>query len=263
LLFLESAKKWPKTKVQPRNPSKFYQRTLTPLNSKIFPGDVVNRAKYLILDNIGCALGGTQTELGRKYLRVSANWKGIPESTVMGTGTRVSCMNAVYVNTQLANVLDFDDTYDLYSPGHPGNAIIQTAVGLGEAIDASGEELLTAVILGYEVCLRIGRAEGPIDWQWSIYVDSMTRGTTTVSSRLLKLDREEICTAFHHAMELIFPLNREKFDIPASTTVPEAAKFSPVPFPFPFPFKKKSQKELKKNLFISFPISSIAELSFK
>ncbi|UCH95303.1 MAG: MmgE/PrpD family protein [Candidatus Aminicenantes bacterium] len=186
-----------------------------------FPKDVVNRAKYLILDNIGCALGGTQTDLGRKYLRVAANWKGIPESTIMGIGTRVSCMNAAYVNTQLANVLDFDDTYDLYSPGHPGNAIIQTAISLGEAVDASGEELLTAVILGYEVCLRIGQAEGPIDWQWPIYVDSMTRGTTAVSSRLLKLEREEICTAFHHAIELLFPPKREKFDIPASMVVPE------------------------------------------
>jgi 2-methylcitrate dehydratase PrpD len=186
-----------------------------------FPGDVVTRAKYLILDNIGCALGGTQTGVGKKFLKLAANWKGAPESTVMGTGSKVSCMNATYVNTQLANVLDFDDTYDLYSPGHPGNAIIQTAIALGEAVDASGEELLTAVILGYEVCLRIGQAEGPIDWQFSIYVDSMTRGTTTVSSRLLKLDQEEICAAFHHAIELLFPPQRQKYDIPATTPVPE------------------------------------------
>jgi len=186
-----------------------------------FPEAVINRAKYLILDNIGCALGGTQTDIGKKYLRVSANWKGAPESTVMGIGTGVSCMNAAYVNAQLANVLDFDDTYDLYSPGHPGNAIVQTAIALGEAVDASGEELLTAVILGYEVCLRIGRAEGPIDWQWSIDVDAMTRGTTTVSSRLLKLDQEEICSAFRHVMELIFPPLRQKYDVPTDTPVPE------------------------------------------
>ena len=188
---------------------------------KDFPDDVVRRARYLILDNIGCALGGTQMELGKKYLRVSANWKGAPESTVMGTGTRVSCMNAVYVNAQLANVLDFDDTYDLYSPGHPGNALVQTAIALGEAVGASGEDMLTAVILGYEVCLRIGRAVGPIDWQFSIYMDSMTRGTTTVSSRLLKLDQEEICSAFYHAMELLLPPQRQKYDVPTNTPVPE------------------------------------------
>jgi 2-methylcitrate dehydratase PrpD len=186
-----------------------------------FPDDVVRRAKYLILDNIGCALGGTQTDIGKKYLKVAANWKGIPESTVMGTGTRVSCMNAAYVNAQLANVLDFDDTYDYYSPGHPGNALVQTAIALGEAVDASGEELLTAVILGYEVSLRIGRALGSIKWQMPMFLDSMTRGTSTVASRLLKLDQKEICNALHHAIEIPLPAERHRFDLPAGITVPE------------------------------------------
>jgi 2-methylcitrate dehydratase PrpD len=186
-----------------------------------FPGDVVTRAKYLILDNIGCALGGTQTGVGKKYLKLAANWKGTPESTVMGIGSKVSCMNAAYVNAQLANVLDFDDTYDLYSPGHPGNAIIQTAIALGESIGASGEEVLTAVILGYEVSLRIGRALGSIDWQTPMYLDSMTRGTTTVSSRLLKLEEKEICNALHHAIEIPLPAKRQKFDIPPAFIVPE------------------------------------------
>lgn len=186
-----------------------------------FPGDVVTRAKYLILDNIGCALGGTQTGVGKKYLKVAVNWKGIPESTVMGIGSKVSCLNAAYVNAQLANVLDFDDTYDLYSPGHPGNAIVQTAIALGESVDASGEEVLTAVILGYEVSLRIGRALGSIKWQTTMFLDSMTRGTTTVSSRLLKLEKKEICNALHHAIEIPLPAKRQRFDIPAAFTVPE------------------------------------------
>jgi 2-methylcitrate dehydratase PrpD len=113
---------------------------------KDFPGDVVNRAKYLILDNIGCALGGTQTEIGKKYLRVSANWKGAPESTVIGAGTRVSCMNAAYVNAQLANVLDFDDTYDLYSPGHPMTEEELKAKFRANTIDIFSEDQVTRII---------------------------------------------------------------------------------------------------------------------
>jgi 2-methylcitrate dehydratase PrpD len=186
-----------------------------------FPEDVVTMAKYLILDNIGCALGGTQTDIGRKFLRMATSWKGSPESTIIGTGTRVSCMNAVYVNTQLANVLDFDDTYDLFSPGHPGNALVQTAISMGDEVNASGREVLTAVILGYEITLRIGRSTGPIEWQNSMYLDSMTRGTTTVASRLLKLDQKETCNALHHVYEFTFPQHRQKFDLPASMTVEE------------------------------------------
>jgi len=188
---------------------------------KDFPEDVIGRAKYLILDNIGCALGATQTAVGKKFLKVAADWKSIPESTVMGIGSKVSCMNAAYVNAQLANVLDFDDTYDLYLPGHPGNAIVQTAVALGESIGASGEELLTAVILGYEVSLRIGRSLGPIEWQIPMFMDSMARGTTTVSSRLLKLDQKEISNALHHAIEIPLAPKRQRFDLPASMIVPE------------------------------------------
>jgi hypothetical protein len=49
---------------------------------KDFPREVISRAKYLILDNIGCALGATQTDISKKFLKVAANWKSIPESTV-------------------------------------------------------------------------------------------------------------------------------------------------------------------------------------
>ena len=186
-----------------------------------FPEEVVKRAKYLILDSIGCALGGTQVELGKDYLKLAEAWGTGSESTLIAKGTIVSCMNAAFANTQLANVLDFDDTYDLYSPGHPGNALVHTAIAFGEAVGASGEEVLTAVILGYEVCLRIGRAEGPIDWEWpSIYLSSMTRGTSTVSSRLLKLDKQKIATALQHAMVIQLTPKHLKFDIPPSVTVP-------------------------------------------
>lgn len=186
-----------------------------------FPGDVVQQARYLILDNIGCALGGAQTDTGRKFLNVADNLGGNSESTVPGIGSRVSCLTAAYVNSQLANVLDFDDTYDFYLPGHPGNAIVQTALALGEAVDGSGEDLLTAVILGYEVSLRIGRAQGSIKWQMQILSDPMTRGTTTVSSRLLKLDKEKICNALHHCLDFFLPPSRQRYDLPASTIVPE------------------------------------------
>ena len=186
-----------------------------------FPPEVIKRAKYLILDNIGCALGGTQMEEGRKFLRVGANWKGTPESTVIGTGDRISCMSAAYVNTELANILDFDDTYDLYSPGHPGDALIQPALVVGEAVGASGKELLTAIILAYEVSLRIGRGEGALDWQSTSYVGSITRGTITAAARLLKLNRDELTIAFRHVTEFLLPRKREKFDVPTDIAVPE------------------------------------------
>jgi 2-methylcitrate dehydratase PrpD len=42
--------------------------------------------------------------------------------------------------------------------GHPGIHVIPAALALGEAVEATGEEVLTAVIAGYEVGARTGQA---------------------------------------------------------------------------------------------------------
>ena len=84
-----------------------------------FPKEVVWQAKQCILDSIGCALGGAQTELGRQYIKIAKDMGGECTSTVIGDGARVSCMNAAYTNALLSNALDFDDTH-LYAISHPG-----------------------------------------------------------------------------------------------------------------------------------------------
>ncbi len=186
-----------------------------------FPGHVVNRARYLMLDSIGCALGALQTETGKKYLRLAETWDKGTGSRVIGSGLQVSCMNAAFVNTQLANVLDFDDTYDLYLPAHPGNTLVHTALALGDALGASGQEVLTALVLGYEVSLRAGRAGGAIDWQEPFFTSAMVMGTAAVSSKLLNLSQQEVAAALSHAQEWIVPSRREKFDMPGTLVIPE------------------------------------------
>jgi len=188
-----------------------------------FPKEVIAKAKYLILDSIGCALGGVQTDIGRIYIELAKDLRGEPESTVIGDGTKISSMNAANVNTQLANLLDFDDTYEFYPPGHPGCEIIQTALALGEAVRASGEELLAAVIVGYEISLRVGRAAGSFLWHlWisPLGISSRLLGPAAVACRLLKLDREATCNALRiaQAQDIGLPL-RGKHSVPEDTTV--------------------------------------------
>lgn len=177
-----------------------------------FPEEVVKRAKYLVLDNIGCVLGATQTEIGKKYLALGRSLGGGKEVTILGSGDKVSCLTAAYINGQLANTLDFDDTYDFYSPAHPGIGIVQTALSLGEAVDASGEEVLTAVILGYESSMHVGRAAGSIFWK-TPFIYPFTMGTAVVSARLLKLERKQIADAIRQAGMWSSPPTIRKFDV--------------------------------------------------
>ena len=208
-------------KISVSPPIQTYAQYLTTVKFQALPKDAVQKAKYLILDSIGCALGGAQTDPGKRHIALGKDLGGNAESTVIGDGAQVSSMNAAYVNAQLSNLLDFDDIDDFYPPGHPGNAIVQTALALGQSVKASGEELLTAVIVGYEVCQRVGRASGSLLWQTNLDSLAGLVGPAAVSSRLLKLDRGAAVDVFHLAQLLGGGgPKRHKFDIPAEMVIP-------------------------------------------
>jgi catechol 2,3-dioxygenase-like lactoylglutathione lyase family enzyme len=118
-----------------------------------FPGD----HRPSTLDSLGCSLGGAQTAVGQKYIATAGAFGGNPESTVIGGGARISCIYAAYVNSLLNVALDYDDTY-LYALSHPGGPVIHAALAAADMVHASGKEFLTAIITGYEVSIRIGRA---------------------------------------------------------------------------------------------------------
>jgi 2-methylcitrate dehydratase PrpD len=118
-----------------------------------FPAEVVEKAKLLILDNIGCALGGCVTDTGKVLTSFGKEVSDQAESTLIGDGAKISCLVAAGVNAQMANILNFDDTS---ITGHPGSAIVQTAISLGERLGVGGKEIIAATIVGYEVTDRIG-----------------------------------------------------------------------------------------------------------
>jgi len=165
-----------------------------------FPPEVVRRAKYCLLDALGCSLGGVQTAVGGQYLGTAEAFGGKPESLVIGLGVRVSCIYAAYLNSLLNVALDFDDTY-LYALSHPGGPVIQAALAAADMVHASGQELITAVILGYEVSLRLGRAlrstvmeEGAKRVLFSSAFTVLGAGAS--AGRLLGLSTEGLISAF-------------------------------------------------------------------
>ena len=90
------------------------------------PTAVRNKAAELILDSIGCMIGGTRTEQGRKIIDIFSAMQGVAEAAVYGTDRRLPRLNAVYTNAYTATTLDMDDTYD----GHPGSTGIPVALSL-------------------------------------------------------------------------------------------------------------------------------------
>lgn len=160
-----------------------------------FPKEVVERAKYHILDNIGCALGGYQLDISKMHIDVAKGLGSSAQSTLIGDGTRVSSVNAAYTNATLAMGLDFADHYP-HAPSMIGSPTVQSALALGEARHISGEELLTAVIVGYEVAIRVGRATGMDRTPDVPHVQiNLPFGSAAAACKVLGLNQQEIESA--------------------------------------------------------------------
>lgn len=131
------------------------------LNFADVPAPVLARAKLHILDALGLGIAATVQDFGKSaFAGIAAlatlGGKGGPCS-VIGRGTRLPLRDAALVNSVLIHGLDFDDTH-LASIIHPTCTSLPTALALGEALDASGEALLTAFLTGAETAIRIGLA---------------------------------------------------------------------------------------------------------
>jgi 2-methylcitrate dehydratase PrpD len=162
------------------------------------PPAVLEKAAELILDSIGCMIGGTHTEQGQKIIDIFGGMQGIEEASVYGASRRLPLLNAVYTNAYTATTLDMDDTYD----GHPGSTVIPVALSLGEALDVDGKKFLEAVVAGYEVGIRISNGIKPTPERtakvrgintWQIFCAAAT------AAKLLDLDREQTAHAYGHA----------------------------------------------------------------
>ena len=94
---------------------------------------------------------GAQQGIGAAIARALA---GEGACSVIGEGRGLPLRDAAMVNAVLIHGLDFDDTH-LASIIHPTCTSLPSALALGEVLDASGEDLLTAFLAGLDKFLNL------------------------------------------------------------------------------------------------------------
>jgi 2-methylcitrate dehydratase PrpD len=127
------------------------------------PAAVQRKARMCFADGLGAAIAGTLTNVSRISADYAAEAWGGDQATIFRhepgrglIGMRASMAGAAFANGNAANGLDLDDSAR-YAYGHAGAQIFPTALAVAEALDRSGAEMLTAMVVGYEVAHRIGR----------------------------------------------------------------------------------------------------------
>jgi 2-methylcitrate dehydratase PrpD len=162
-----------------------------------YPQEAIDQVKILILDSIGCMFGGSHTKLGEAIITPIKNMGGSEEATIVGAGIKVPTIQAAFVNGTTANALDYDDT--LLGIGHPGASIIPAALAIGEWRKSSGKDVITAILVGYDVGDRIGLAIQPtyerLQNVWGVGT-WQTFSAASAAAKVLELDLSKTLNAY-------------------------------------------------------------------
>jgi len=165
------------------------------------PPEVLDRAKVLTLDFLGSAIRARrEAESTPSVLKMLAALKldAAGESTVFGDIRTWTPAVAALLNGTMGHSLDFDDTH-ADSSLHPSAPVVPAAFAVGEMVGASGREVLTAIVAGYEVCCRLGNALDPTSHYARGFHPTATAGTygaAAAAAKLFGLSQIEIEYAF-------------------------------------------------------------------
>ncbi len=116
-----------------------------------------NAAKKCILDLVAAAVKGAYTPAARAVKEMSEMLFSSGPSSVWFSDSSLNAPGAAYVNSTFASALDLDDGHR-QAMGHPGAAIIPAAIAVAQETNATGKELLAAIIAGYEIAVRVSAA---------------------------------------------------------------------------------------------------------
>lgn len=116
------------------------------------------RARLHLLDWVGCTVAGAR-ESDAERVRGLAQAEGTGVCSIIG-GARAGPQAAALANGPAGAILEMDDV-DRRALLHPGPVVMPAALAAAEHLGVtSGDALLDAVVRGYEVMIRVGRAAG-------------------------------------------------------------------------------------------------------
>ncbi len=156
------------------------------------PEDAVELAKHCLLDWLGVSLAGAREPLAQILADELVGGSSQGEATLVGRPERATAHVAALVNGAAGHALDFDDTH-LGMMGHPTAPVAPAVLALGERLDASGADALTALVSGIELECKLGALIGPSHYATGFHATATlgTFGAAAAAARLLDLGEEE------------------------------------------------------------------------
>jgi 2-methylcitrate dehydratase len=171
-------------------------RWIVGLRYEEVPGDVIARAKRVLLDTLGCALGAIRAEPVRIAQRVVAMQGGNPQSTILGLDRKAACDQAAFLNAMALRYFDYNDYLALGRPNH-ASINVAPALAVAEMEGLSGSDLLLGLIAGYEVEGRLRDAIATKERRegWDDTSIEAQYAAAATAGKLLRLDAAQLANA--------------------------------------------------------------------
>lgn len=135
-----------------------FAKNIVEVNFNALPNNVVTETKKQILDTLGVIVAGSMSKNIRQLVDLVKEWGGEEESTILGYGGKVPCVNAALINGWSAAVLDYDDFHDLDFI-HSSREVVPASLAVAERKGGvSGNDFIVAVVLGSDLAYRMVRA---------------------------------------------------------------------------------------------------------
>ena len=153
------------------------------------PEKVRHECKRGLLDWLGCALAGSDTDTVRRLKSALDATGSLPKVQVIGHAHKLGVLEAALMNGQMGHVLDFDDTHMDGVVLHTSSPVLSALFSAASLVPCSGQDLMVAYALGFEAGVRIGKASpGHHDAGWHLTGTLGTLAAGIASARLLRLD---------------------------------------------------------------------------
>lgn len=127
--------------------------------TEALPTSTLDNAKRCLLDAIGCGLFGASQPWSKIMAAQLFAERSQGNATVFGHGTTLAAPAAALCNGTAIHGFELDDLLPA-AIIHPGTVIVPAVLATAEGSGASGDQLLRAIVIGYEVTARISLAMG-------------------------------------------------------------------------------------------------------
>ncbi|MEP7309832.1 MAG: MmgE/PrpD family protein [Acidobacteriota bacterium] len=158
-----------------------------------FPPKAIEHAKMILASTFASAAAGSVIDSARILRQLAKEQGGKPEATIWFDGTKLPAVEAARVNAVLSDAAASDDS-DIRNTAHEGTTLASVGLAIAERTGATGQDLLGAMILGYEAAGRIGEARN--GGRGGVHASQIVAfAGAAAAAKLLKLTDEQMAQA--------------------------------------------------------------------